>query len=155
MIAGALRRFRRLIPDRARGMILMYHRIDTPAADPWGICVGPPQCAGQVEVLARLQIAGALARIQHKRRSVAVTFDDGYADNLYVAKSVLERYDVPSNVFVVTGSSGQRSFWWDELEQIFLHTPRLSPEPLALRIRGQEYRWQIRLEDESADRKSK
>lgn len=33
---------------------------------------------------------------------VAVTFDDGYRDNLYVALSILEKYSIPFTIFVST-----------------------------------------------------
>jgi peptidoglycan/xylan/chitin deacetylase (PgdA/CDA1 family) len=52
-------------------------------------------------------------------KSVAVTFDDGYADNLYEAKPVLERYAIPATVFVCTGYAGEE-FWWDELDRLVM-----------------------------------
>ena len=48
-----------------------------------------------------------------------VTFDDGYADNLYEALPVLQRFDIPATVFVSTDAVVQaREFWWDELERL-------------------------------------
>jgi peptidoglycan/xylan/chitin deacetylase (PgdA/CDA1 family) len=53
---------------------------------------------------------------------VAVTFDDGYADNLLAAVPVLERHEIPATVFVATGAIGRdREFWWDELARLLLH----------------------------------
>jgi peptidoglycan/xylan/chitin deacetylase (PgdA/CDA1 family) len=52
-------------------------------------------------------------------KAIAVTFDDGYADNLYQARPALEKYDVPATVFVCTGYQG-REFWWDELERLVM-----------------------------------
>ena len=47
--------------------------------------------------------------------AVAVSFDDGYADNLRAVPS-LERHGVPATVFVATGFvGGARPFWWEEL----------------------------------------
>jgi peptidoglycan/xylan/chitin deacetylase (PgdA/CDA1 family) len=46
-----------------------------------------------------------------------VTLDDGYADTLYQAKPLLERYEIPATVFVTTGYEG-RQFWWNVLEKI-------------------------------------
>jgi peptidoglycan/xylan/chitin deacetylase (PgdA/CDA1 family) len=56
------------------------------------------------------------------RPRVALTFDDGYADNLHVALPVLERFDLPATFFVTSGQvGGGREFWWDELERLLLH----------------------------------
>lgn len=53
-------------------------------------------------------------------QSVAVTFDDGYADNYIYALPVLERFQIPATVFVTTGNIGtDREFWWDELGRLF------------------------------------
>ena len=71
------------------------------------------------------------------RNAVAVTFDDGYADNLYNAKPLLETAGVPAQVFVVAGSlTTEREFWWDELEHILLHTPNL-PQTVSIDMKGQ------------------
>ncbi len=77
-------------------------------------------------------------------RAVVVTLDDGYADNLYQGKPVLERFDLPATVFVTTGHlRAQREFWWDELEQIFLQ-PGTLPERLSLTADGAQHDWQLR-----------
>jgi len=76
------------------------------------------------------------------RPRVAVTFDDGYADNLFAAQPVLESTRVPATVFVSTGNLG-RPFWWDELEWILLGRDAL-PEQLSLRIGGEVHSWTLR-----------
>jgi peptidoglycan/xylan/chitin deacetylase (PgdA/CDA1 family) len=64
---------------------------------------------------------------------VILTFDDGYADNLLVAKPHLEAYDVPATVFVSSGFlGGGREFWWDRLERVTVHT---GDDLIALRAR--------------------
>jgi peptidoglycan/xylan/chitin deacetylase (PgdA/CDA1 family) len=76
-------------------------------------------------------------------RPLVVTFDDGYADNLYNAKPLLERYEIPATVFLATGYLGQDSeFWWDELERLLLQA-RTLPRALSLNIKGCTYHWDL------------
>lgn len=129
--ARALRR--RLWP---RGLILLYHRVAETAIDPWHLSVTPAHFAEQLEVLARLTIVvplsalpAALARARRGDAVVAITFDDGYADNLYQAKPLLERYGLPATVFVASGYVGRERYWWDELAHLIL-----GPHPLPSRL---------------------
>jgi len=83
-----------------------------------------------------LALGDLLTRKRRLRRpAVAVTFDDGYADNLREARPLLERYDVPATVFVTSGQlGGDREFWWDELERLVVHDaplPARLPETLT------------------------
>jgi peptidoglycan/xylan/chitin deacetylase (PgdA/CDA1 family) len=53
--------------------------------------------------------------------AVAITFDDGYRDNLVNAKPVLARHGVPATLFLATGFINQNEpFWWDELATMIL-----------------------------------
>ncbi|MEK9723901.1 MAG: polysaccharide deacetylase family protein [Rhodospirillaceae bacterium] len=50
-------------------------------------------------------------------RSVAVTFDDSYANKADVALPILKRHGVPATFFITTGFVGTgRLFWTDKLE---------------------------------------
>jgi peptidoglycan/xylan/chitin deacetylase (PgdA/CDA1 family) len=85
----------------------------------------------------------ALHHEKKRGSGVIVTFDDGYADNLYNAKPLLEHFDVPATVFVATGCIGsQREFWQDELEKIFLQSTRL-PQVLRVNLNGNSYEWNL------------
>jgi peptidoglycan/xylan/chitin deacetylase (PgdA/CDA1 family) len=89
------------------------------------------------------QLPQALSDGDLPNRSVVVTFDDGYADNLHNAKPLLERYGIPATVFITTGYVGrEREFWWDELERLLLQ-PGPLPERLSLNINGNAYRWEL------------
>lgn len=80
-------------------------------------------------------------RLPH--RAVAITFDDGYADNLFNARPLLEHYDVPATIFVTTGHIGCKSeFWWDELDRLLLQPGRL-PECLHVSVNGSAYQWHL------------
>jgi peptidoglycan/xylan/chitin deacetylase (PgdA/CDA1 family) len=53
-------------------------------------------------------------------RACALTFDDGYADNLHVAAPLLARYSLPATFFLVPGLlSGEVEAWWEVLAQHF------------------------------------
>jgi peptidoglycan/xylan/chitin deacetylase (PgdA/CDA1 family) len=72
--------------------------------------------------------------------AVAVTFDDGYLDNLVTAKPILHEFEIPATLFLATGSIGQiEEFWWDELAKVFLERPE--PTLLSIAIGGRSYQW--------------
>jgi peptidoglycan/xylan/chitin deacetylase (PgdA/CDA1 family) len=135
----------------SRVLIVLYHRVvELPFADPYLLCVSPQHFAEHLEILRRSwrplrlqQLAQAPRARGLPHRAVVVTFDDGYADNLYNAKPLLERYAIPATLFVVTGSIGcGREFWWDELQRLFLQ-PATLPESLDLQVRGRSYQWEL------------
>jgi peptidoglycan/xylan/chitin deacetylase (PgdA/CDA1 family) len=67
---------------------------------------------------------------------VAVTFDDGYVDNLVFGKPRLAAADVPATVFLTTGYvNSSRQFWWDELSRLLLLGK--GPKNFELMVRGQ------------------
>ena len=52
--------------------------------------------------------------------AVALTFDDGYVDNLVFGKPRLEAADLPATVFLATGYIDRfEPFWWDELQHSY------------------------------------
>ena len=139
---GLGRHLRRLSGPPA--LILLYHRVAQPAVDPWGIAVSPEHFAQHLDVLRRLArpvtLQGVLAG---KGARVALTFDDGYADNLHAALPLLERSGVPATIFVVSGALEQaRPFWWDELALLLLGSHPV-PEHLELTLGEGEYVGQL------------
>ncbi len=134
----------------AKGLILMYHRVAEEDIDPWSLRVTPENFAEHLQVLQKYtqpmslkDLAEAHQAGNIRDRSVAITFDDGYANNLHQAKPLLEKYQIPATVFVTTDYLTQpREFWWDELERIILQTETL-PEQLALTINEQPQQWQL------------
>jgi peptidoglycan/xylan/chitin deacetylase (PgdA/CDA1 family) len=110
---------------RSRTIILMYHRIARVRLDPWSMCVSPEHFAEHLQVLQKyhrvplehLKPGGGWSL--RGKLSVAITFDDGYADNLFDGARLLKRYDTPATFFITTGYiGGDREFWWDEVEQL-------------------------------------
>ena len=109
-------------------LILLYHRIAHLERDPQLLAVTPERFDEHLEILRRKANVMPLKELVQKRdsglppRSVAITFDDGYADNLLFAKPLLERHELPATVFVTSGFVGvDREFWWDELDRILLN----------------------------------
>lgn len=90
--------------------ILMYHSIGTPIeGDTYGLYnMQPPRFEDHMRYLAehhKDQIV-PLNHISLKSTSqkIAVTFDDGYQDNLFVAAPILAELGIPFTVFVCTGA---------------------------------------------------
>ncbi len=150
---GRLRRVARPPENRSEGraLILLYHRVAEPRSDPWSLAVTPGHFAEHLEVLQRharpmrLQQLSQLLLNENNLpdRSVVVTFDDGYVDNLHNAKPVLERYNVPATFFLASGLIGQKQeFWWDELDRLLLQ-PGALPASLKLSVDSSTYRWDL------------
>jgi peptidoglycan/xylan/chitin deacetylase (PgdA/CDA1 family) len=130
-LGGTLPHLRKLKPRTEGTLILMYHRVADATADPWGLAVSPEQFAGQLELLAsEYGVVGLDRSLQPATngRRIAITFDDGYADNLRAAEALAQR-GIPGTFFLVGGQLGSgREFWWDELERIVLATAQLPRE---------------------------
>jgi peptidoglycan/xylan/chitin deacetylase (PgdA/CDA1 family) len=126
-LAGALAPLMRSV-RRPLPLILMYHRIAKVALDPWALAVSPCRFGEQLEVLRRirhpLRLEDFVARFHAGRlpaNAVAVTFDDGYVDNLLAGKPLLCAAGVPATVFLPTGYLGRSGeFWWDEFARLIL-----------------------------------
>lgn len=107
-----------------RGVVLLYHRVDA-AHDPQGLSISPEEFTRHLEVLHRTCTVVPLDEMlgtppaQLPERAVALTFDDGYVDNLTAAAPLLERHGVPATFFLTTrwiDTPGE--YWWDMLERI-------------------------------------
>ena len=133
-----------------RCIILIYHRVADVVSDPQLLCVSKTHFAEHLEYLQRYYHPMSLQDLMQDistgkvpRYRVVVTFDDGYADNLWNATPLLERYNVPATVFVTTSYVGQnQEFWWDELERLLL-LPEKLPEKLALDVHGELHKWDL------------
>ena len=139
---------RRLPGRRPRAVVLVYHRIGERALDPWHLTIDPVIFAGQMETLARdwspLSLAELVEGLDRRRlpeRAVAVTFDDGYADNLDVAAPILLEHGIPATLFVATGlvDSGGPP-WWDELASLLLEPEPLPPTLTLSSCNGSSWR---------------
>lgn len=148
-----IRREARRVQERMSpvAVILAYHRVCEGLPDPQRLMIRPDYFAEQMEALRRLtspvplsELVGKLkTRASGDRPLSAVTFDDGYADNIQIALPILRRLGVPATVFVATSVIDRpREMWWDELERIFLQ-PDL-PDSLHIRLGDMECEWSFK-----------
>jgi peptidoglycan/xylan/chitin deacetylase (PgdA/CDA1 family) len=123
-----------------RGLaVLVYHRVGR-EADPLrkGI-VTAKEFRGQMRLLARFfrpcAVVEGLRLLRDGRlppRSVAVTFDDGYADNVQVALPILRETGVPATFFVATSYLDGGRMWNDTvIESVRRLVPGEHPFPHA------------------------
>lgn len=126
----------------------MYHRIADVPLDPRGTAVSPIRFAQHMEYIRQtcrpmrlLDLVDAVQKYKIPRRAVAITFDDGYANNLTQAYPLLKTNQIPATVFVVAANTDANyGFWWDTLDRILLQADLL-PEHLHMRLQGREYEW--------------
>lgn len=153
-LTGTRRLIRRFEPG-ARALILLYHRIDTPTTDPWTLAVSPERFDEQLAVLAQrfhpitlTALVDAVIRRRVPSRAVAVTFDDGYADNLQNGVPLLKKHSVPAIFYVTAGHiAATREFWWKQVEQLFLEPHDL---PRRLEVEHPALRWSWTLDHDAS-----
>ncbi len=134
-------------------LILSYHSISNGALDPLGLHVSPQNFAEHLQVLKSYFEPVPLSEILRYLRNqkslyplVALTFDDGYANNLWTALPLLEKYQVPATIFVISGAvESNIPFYWEILAQKLLDpTASDLPAYLQVRYRGQLFRYSLR-----------
>jgi peptidoglycan/xylan/chitin deacetylase (PgdA/CDA1 family) len=128
-------------------LILAYHRVIDVDRDPQLMCVSPSRFAEHLDALLHegyeIVSLKEIASAPSTKRRAAITFDDGYADNLEFALPALQERDRVATVFVTTrNAEEQREFWWDEIEGILLTRAEL-PTQLDLRIDGLHLRGEV------------
>jgi peptidoglycan/xylan/chitin deacetylase (PgdA/CDA1 family) len=122
---GALAALRWL--HRGRLPILCYHSVVQDLESPWaqasgGLHLPVANFRQQLAFLARhyrvIPLEAAISDLAAGRRphtrSVVLTFDDGYANNLSVAAPLLLEYGFPATIFLATDYIGGKRFWWDD-----------------------------------------
>ena len=138
-----------------QALVLMYHRVAEAKSDIWDITVSPTNFELQLKKLHRsgnvislAEMAENMQKNRVKKNSIAITFDDGYADNFAIAKPLLEKYNLPATFFITTANIGKKAeFWWDELENAILFSPKL-PAVYSGKINGEALRFDLQEETE-------
>lgn len=122
-----------------RVLTLYYHKVNVLEHDHNLLCVSPIRFRQQMLHLKRNYHIVRFGEDWNALDSdaVAVTFDDGYFDNLEYALPILEELEVPATVFVSTGTLGQdKELWWDELERLVLRGHGI---PQSFRLADDEF----------------
>lgn len=94
---------------------VVYHTIAAPQAPlPSDIDVSPERFEKHLRWLAerRKQVVPLrkFLSVSEKANLIAITFDDGFKDNLTVALPLLEKYDLPMTLFVAAGFIGKKNY---------------------------------------------
>lgn len=130
----------------ARLSILIFHRV---FAQPDPLFPEEPSAPAFEALLTHvksrfnvLPLSAAVQRLAEGTlppRALAITFDDGYADNLTVAAPILGRLGLPATVFVTTGYLGE-AMWNDRIIEAFRNTSQASVDlrPIGLDVYASE-----------------
>lgn len=108
---------------KSKVLTLYYHKVNNLCPDYNLLCVSPIRFRQQMLYIKRNY---QIVRFEEDwslldQDAVAITFDDGYRDNLENALPILEELQIPATIFISTGTMGQdRELWWDELENLLL-----------------------------------
>ena len=130
--------------------VLLYHRVGSLPRDVHRLAVTPAAFRSQLETLTRDwrvvslgELVGPAVSSSPPEGCVALTFDDGYLDNLDVVLPILEEFQAPATFFLTTaGMNAPRRYWWDVLEAAVLDNPALGHD-LTLSIDGQSHRFPV------------
>ena len=102
-------------------LVLLYHRVAHLERDPHGLAVRPDRFSQHCEILRRRCAVVPLSEADRSKREVAITFDDGYADNAADARRILAATGLPATFFICSGRVGKGGeAWWDRLEHMLL-----------------------------------
>ena len=134
-------------------VVLAYHRVTALEHDPHRLAVPPDAFREQMTWLTErcvpVPLTDVIDTAQHEARSVAITFDDGYLDNLTTASPILTDLHVPATFFVTTERLDDRAYeyWWDRLARVMLQ-PRSGAGDLV--VETTEGRWSSAMDTSAA-----
>lgn len=136
-VLAVARRARR----RQRAIVLRYHAVtagsDVDYAAP-EICMPVEAFRVQMEFVQRAYRVVPLGELVEALRrdaplpagALALTFDDGYADNHRLAAPILRTLGLPATVYVATGSIDDRAPFWVAAVRVLA---RRAPTPIRMR----------------------
>ncbi|MEO0648499.1 MAG: polysaccharide deacetylase family protein [Cyanobacteria bacterium J06650_10] len=139
------------------GSILMYHSIPSAHEVPW---MDPRNCLSAKTFEQHMQFLQARRHVvsmdeltrQLKAKepirpgTVAITFDDGYLNNLRVAAPILAKYNLPATLYLATAYISQGKNQW--IDTLYAAFRARSKHQLVI---GNE-RWDLKSQDDAAYR---
>lgn len=129
-----------LAPDRGEPIVLMYHGVEAGAASADHKHVSAAQFREQVRMLKGRRrvvplttLVDALLTQSNCRGMVALTFDDGYLNNVQCAAPILREHSMSATFFLTTGFIGAgRWAWTDRIEYVVSAAPGLEEDRTEL-----------------------
>jgi peptidoglycan/xylan/chitin deacetylase (PgdA/CDA1 family) len=113
-----------------RLLVLIYHRVHPQASVDFPARIDAARFGAQMALIRRhchpVALADAVSALREGSlppRAVAVTFDDGYADNAEVALPILLRHGVPATFFVASGFLDGGRMWNDSVAESIRRAP--------------------------------
>ena len=111
--------------------VLMYHSINTHIAKEMsGLAVSPATFDRQMNFLRShnynvVPLEDLVALIKDNKKippkTIAITFDDGYADNYSYAFPVLKKYRIPATIFIIVNEVGRKEgdrLSWEQIKEM-------------------------------------
>ena len=130
---------------RQSSAILMYHRVANARHDAYRITVTPEVLRSHLEHLtSRYEVVPLDVIVDQCHAgeltddTLALTFDDAYADNLAHVAPLLSEYGIPATFYATTEPLATAGpFWWDVLAQALLAGEPVAQQ-LLLRIEARD-----------------
>lgn len=133
-------------------LVLFYHKISDLQQDINSLAVSVDEFEEQMQyVKEHYEIVCVNDNFANKTGNmVAITFDDGYEDNLVNALPILEKLEIPATVFVTTGNIGSdKELWHDEIVNL-IFMGRYYPEYFLTNSTIYSYRCSTKTMEERA-----
>lgn len=121
-----------MLPGTRSGhlLVLIYHRVHPRASADFPQRLDAGRFDAQMALIRRhfhpVALADAVPALREGSlppRAVAVTFDDGYADNAEIALPILVRHGVPATFFVASGFLDGGRMWNDSVAESIRRAP--------------------------------
>ena len=123
-------------------VLVVYHSINEYREDRIRIpnVVTPTAFEAQIQYLASIASIITLQEyLNHLEegkpllnKSIVVTFDDGYKDNLTIASPILQKYGIPATFFIATGYIGTDKMKWEDQLSCLIRRSKVEVVSLGL-----------------------